>query len=265
VRCAAVILLAAALVGCDTQVRPGAESIFEAFGQQLTPGELAAMAINPYDANDRARGTMGLATAPFASEAVYIRLFEDNIRDSEPAVRVAAVRGIANHGEPRHIPLLLAALTDGNPSVRLEAARGLQRLHDPQAIPALIITTREPDPRDPNTPAETDPEVRAEAADALGQYANVDVLNALIAALDDADLAVNRRALKSLRTLTGQDYGIDRGAWAGWLARADAPFAGRQLYTYPVYSRRLRMYEYIPFVPKPYNETPAPPAGIPRG
>jgi hypothetical protein len=268
-RCVLVPALIGLLAGCELQVKPGAESIFEAFGPQLSPTQLAEMAMDPYDPNSRARGTIGLANAHFANQPIYLRLFEDNIDDPDPAVRSAAARGLANHGEPRHTPLLTAALSDGDPMVRLEAARGLQRLHDPAAVTPLLVALRAPEAPDPRTgaapgPGEPEPEIRAEAADALGQYAEMRVLHALVAALDDADLAVNRRALDSLRTLTGQDLGVDRGAWADWLTRATDPFAGRQLYTYPVFRRRLRLYEYIPFVPKPQNETAAPPAGIPR-
>jgi hypothetical protein len=106
--------------------------------------------------------------------------------------------------------------------------------------------------------------VRAEAAAALGQYAENRVLQTLFAALDDSDLAVNRNALAPIRTLTGQDLGMDRAAWVEWEAGTEARFAGRQLYTYPAYHRKTRLYEYIPFVPKPPNEASAPPAGLPR-
>jgi hypothetical protein len=251
-----------ALAGCDLQLRPGAESIFEAFDGEVAPGELASMAIDPYDANNRYRGTLGLASAYFASEPVYLRLFEDNIRDPDPAVRTAAARGLANHGEPRHVPLLVEALRDRQAMVRLESARGLQRLHERSAVGPLIAAIREPVGRD--SAGEPEAEVRAEAADALGQYDEARVLHALVAALDDSDLSVNTAALRSLRTLTGQDFGVDRAAWAEWLTRAQDPFAGKQIYTYPVFNRALRVYEYIPFIPKPRNEVAAPPAGMPR-
>jgi HEAT repeat protein len=179
-------------------------------------------------------------------------------------VRAAAIRGLANHGEPRHVAQITPLLTDANPMVRVEAARGLQRLHDPSAVDPLIVAVREPDPRSESIPAENEPEVRTEAAAALGQYAEDRVLRALISALDDTDLAVNRAALRSLRILTGQDLGLDSVAWESWKAKADDPFAARGLYTYPAYSRKQRLYEYIPLVPKPPNERPAPPTGLPR-
>jgi hypothetical protein len=253
--------------GCELNLRPGAEGIFDALDTQRSPAQLAAMALDPYDANSRYIGTLGLANMWFAGEPLYIRLFADNIRDPDPAVRGAAARGLANHGEPSHAPLLVAALTDNDAGVRLEAARGLQRLHNPAAIDALLVAAREPLlGRDGRTiqQGELDAEVRAEAAIALGQYAQTRVLQSLIAAVDDSNLTVNRSALTSLKTLTGQDFGYSRAGWLTWLSSTQHPFAGRGEYVYPVFQRRPRFYEYLPFVPPPPNETPAAPAGMPR-
>lgn len=257
--------LAAAAGGCQLNLRPGAATLTEALMEPgSTPLEQTQMATNPYDANERYLGTLGLANQDFASEPVYIRLFETNIRDADPMVRSAAIRGLANHGEPRHVAMIVPSLADANPLVRAEAARSLQRLHHEDAVAPLIAAVREPDVQTRTVEAEPEAHIRAEAATALGQYAEHRVLRALIAALDDSDLAVNRAAQASLRTLTGQDFGIDRVLWQAWESSAEDPFAGRQLYTYPAYSRRQRVYEYIPLVPKPPNERPGPPAGMPR-
>jgi HEAT repeat protein len=262
---AAALIAAAGAPGCSLNLKPGAESIFEAFSDEIPPRELAAMAIDEYDPNNRAIGTLGLANAYFADEPVYIALFARNIKDEDPAVRAAAARGLANHGQPAHAALLIEALADKEDLVRLEAARGLQRLHSDDAIAPLMQAMREPDPRS-KAAAEPNPEVRAEAAGALGQYARVEVLQGLMDGLDDSDLSVNRACLSSLKTLTGQDYGLDHQAWARWLARSPGQeFAGQQIYMYPVFQRDYTWWEHLPLVPKPPNEKPAPPAGLPRG
>jgi hypothetical protein len=260
-----VIAVAAALAGCSFNPKPGAQSIFEAFQETYTPIELVEMATNPYDANSRYLGTLGLAGMPFAAEPIYVKLFEENAKDADASVRVAATRGLAMHGDPSHAPILIAALADKDRLVRIEAARGLQRLHNDAAIDPLIAAMREPDPRKPRNTAEADPEVRAQAAAALGQYPERRVLQALIAAIDDADLSVNRMALSSLRTLTGQDLGLDRPTWLAWVEKAPDPFAGRSTYYYPAFQRNTRWFEQLPFVPRPPNERPAPPTGMPLG
>jgi len=262
---ATAVLAALLLAGCELNVKPGAQSIFEAFQSEFTPVEMAAMATDRYDANNRYLGTLGLANQPFASEPVYIRLFEANAADTDPAVRIAAVRGLAMHGDPSHVPILVKALADKDSLVRLEAARALQRLHNDVAIDPLLLAMREPDTRNPSLPAETEPEIRAQAAHALGQYAERKVLQGLIAGLDDSDLSVNRSSLASLRTLTGQDLGLDHGEWLDWLGKTSDPFAGRSVYYYPVFHRDKMLIEYLPFVPRPPNESPAPPAGLPLG
>jgi hypothetical protein len=261
----AMLVLCVALAGCDLNLRPGSESIIEAVQGSMTPGEMAAAAINPYDANDRYLGTLGLANENFANEPVYIKLFEDNLNDPEASVRAAAVRGLAAHGEPSHVPLLVRCLSDRDKLVRLEAARGLQRLHDASAVAPLIRAMKEPDPSSPKESSESEPSIRVEAALALGHYPENRVLNALIAGLDDNELAVNRAAHQSLATLTGQDFGLDRAAWVDWQSRSKDPFAAEGVYTYPIFSRDLFWFEYIPFVPKPRNEVTGQPAGMPRG
>lgn len=268
---ALALVAAAALGGCSTDFERarGAEGIFEAVRLQggPSPRELAAMAVDPYDANNRYLGTLGLAGAYFAGGEAYIALFENHADDPDSGVRSAALRGLGNHGEPRHVPLLVRGLSDPDDQVRLEAARGLQRLHDAGAIPALLSAIREPADARVQPGEEPNPDVRAEAAVALGQYAEPRVVEGLIAALRDESLGVNRAAVLSLRTLTGQDYGLDHEAWVGWRDRTSDSgemFRGRGLYLYPVFRRSRKWWEYLPLIPPPPNEVPATPAGLPR-
>lgn len=241
--------------GCDTlQLKPGATSIFEAL-QEPTVLEAAQMAIDKYDADKRYRGTLLLANRPFAGESLYMQLFTDNIKDEDPGVRAAAARAIGNHGKPSDAVLLIERLRDEDPTVRQEAARGLQRLHNEAAIESLLRAI------DPDV--EQEAPVRAEAAAALAQYQRPLVALKLITAMDDRELSVNQRAQQSLRTLTGQDFGLDRAAWSAWFNADPAPFAAGSVFVYPVFRRDTEWYEYIPFVPKPPNEVASTPAGMP--
>jgi hypothetical protein len=267
-RVSGVCFLACGLVlgGCGRfESARGAEGLLEvAVPKGPAPVEYTRMAMDPYDANARYVGTAALAGAYFTDEPAYLALFEDNARDSDPSVRAAAMRGLANHGEPRHALVLAGGLKDVDKQVRLEAARGLQRLHNPAVVDALLGTLRPFDARAAASGGEPEAEVRAEAATALGQYAQSKVLEGLIAGLRDENLSVNRAALWSLRVLTGNDFGLDHAAWVGWRSESVSPFAGQSVYTYPVFSRSRSLVEYLPFVPPPPNEVPAPPAGMPR-
>ena len=220
------------------------------------PGLAARWAIDPDDPDKRYRGTLMLANAPFGGDELYLQLYRDAVTDPAPNVRAAGVRGLANHGTPDDAGLIVERLTDEDRNVRLEAARGLQRLHNPVAIDGLIRAID-------TDLGDTDADIRAEAADALGQYAERRVVLPLIGALADSSLVVNRNAERSLRTLTGQDFGFDRRAWADWYGSASEPFAGRSAYVYPVFWRPKRWWEHIPFVPPPPNEPEASPAGFP--
>jgi hypothetical protein len=261
-RSAGAIVLRAALgaliciVLCACQIeglRPGAKSVLEVF-QGPTPEEAAKMAIDEYDANARYEGTRLLSTASFAGEPVYMDLFAQRTRDADAGVRAVACRAIGTHGRPEHAPLLVERLKDESVVVRVEAARALQRIHDAQAIPALVERL---DPM-----KEDEVGVRVEAATALGQYRQGRVVEALIGALSDDNLAVNARARDALRTLTGQDLGVDRKAWQSWYAGTQDLFAAGSGYTFPAYQRSKHWYEYFPFVRQPALETPGVPAGL---
>lgn len=243
--------------GCDAPdlgLQKGSNSVFSAFSGP-TPTEAADLALDQYNANNRYRGTLLLSSATFAGEPVYMALFRDNIDDADPGVRAVSARAVARHGTPGDAELLIGLLQDADTSVRIEAARGLQRIHNPAAVPALLNAldmTKEPEAQ-----------VRFEAASALGQYPQTIVLEQLIAAFDDPNLAVNRNTLSSLRTLTGQDFGFEQRAWLEWYKATETPFVARSGYMYPVFNRDKNWWEYIPFVPQPPNEPASVPAGMP--
>lgn len=246
----------ACAVGCKGIGRPGQkqpESIFEVFAPP-TPAVAAAWASDPYDADKRYRGMLLLANAPFGGERVYVEMYAQALGDADPAVRGAAVRGLALHGSPGHVPLILPLFEDPDWLLRWECARALQRLHNPAAVPSLLKRLQES--------VEREATVRAAAADALGQYAEPRVLDGLIAALGDRDLAVNEAALRSLRTLTGQDFGDNLRAWIAWKKGTADLFAARRPYIYPVFNRPKNFVEMILPVFRPPNEVAASPAGL---
>ncbi len=212
------------------------------------------MATDEFDANKRYQGIQLLSGASFAGEPIYVDLFRRSTADSDAGVRGLAARALGTHGTPQDAVTLATLLKDKDPGVRVEAARGLQRLHDSQAIGGLIDAL--------SLLKEEDERVRRESALALGQYRETRVMDALITALDDESVAVNFGVRDSLRALTGQDLGLSRRDWQQWYRSVDAPFAAANGYTFPVFNREKRIWEYFPFMPQPANETPALPAGL---
>lgn len=253
------VLAASTMSGCKNDpYRPPSDSIIDYLAGP-SPLYAAQLATDAYDADKRYRGTLLLAGASFAKEEVYLELFRAYTKDEDSAVRGAAARALANLGTAEDATHLITLLHDEDPIVRREAARGLQRLHNASAVATLIakITPQ----GEAGVLLEEDAQVRAEAAVALGQYATPAVVEALIASLDDPQLAVNRGSLSSLRTLTGQDLGYSRTAWTLWLREQAAPLQGQSVFVFPGYQRPQLWIEYIPFVPKaPYE-----PSGVPTG
>lgn len=258
---AAAPALSAALTGCGITAEQRAQmaesnSILAPFLRDLSPREAAQWAADPYDADKRARGTTKLANAPFGGADAYLKMYRAYVTDDSSAVRAAAALGLAMHGSPSDVPLILPLMKDPEKAVRLNAVKALQRLHNPAAVPVLMLAL------DPTK--ESEPDVRAGAASALGQYADAKVLDALIAALGDDYFQVSHSAYESLRTLTGNDQLPDeRRPWVEWLAGNKEPFAHQRPYYYPVFHRDTVWTDYLPIVGGPVpNEEEAQPAGV---
>lgn len=255
------------LGGCSSlDIDPNAEGdgILELMFAPRPLSNIVNDAQDPFDPDRRARGMLALSTAQVGGDPVYVSLYVENVEDPDPSVRAAALKALGRHGNAEHAAIMTKALTtDRDPGVRQEAARSLQRVHSPEAIEPLLATIRLPDVAKGQW--EEDAEVRAQAALALAQYREQKVLQALVSALYDPRLAVNRNALVSLRTLTGQDFGYERLTWAAWIKETPTPFAGGTVFEYPAYSRPKSFIEYLPFVSKPPNEPSTTPAGMPLG
>lgn len=254
-----LVAFALATGGCGVELAGGGDlqqnTILTVFSPP-DPAEAARWAADPYDPDKRQRGMLLLANAPWGGESVYLRFYRNALDDDDPTVRAVACEALGRHGEVEDAMLLAERLTDESSIVRRSAAWALQRVHNPGAIDALI--------RAASARLESDPETRAAAAMALGQYADVQVVQVLISGLLDQRLLVNQAALSSLTILTGQDFGFDAAAWLQWTSETDDLFAGRGSYVYPVYQRDPKLWEY--FIPwtRPPNETASTPVGLIR-
>lgn len=250
------------------------ESIFELVGPE-SPAVAARQMVDPFDPDKRFRGMSRIAAAPWGGEDVYVNVYAEAIKtDSDAGVRGVAARALGMHGQPVHAPLIAELLASPDKRVRLSAARALQRVHSPEVIPALtgVLLGRprpaneKPDPAKPAVEAELDKDVRAAAADALGQYPDRRALDALLVALEDDELIVADAARRSLLTLTGEQVTSGRGlydakAWRAWLDGRAHPFANRREYRYQAYARERYTWEWLPFFSDPPNEQPGVPTG----
>ena len=237
--------------------KPG--SVFEALIPRK-PGEIAKDAVNPsVDVDKRRRALEQLSSAKWGGEKPYLRLYRvyvDNPGDDDTIISVC-VRALGRHGGPQDVPRLTKMLSkssyDPPVYVRWEAAKALQRIHDRKAISPLISAAVN----------DQEPDVRMAAVQALGQYDEPAVFDALVGALNDSHFAVRHGALESLKLLTGQDYGDDIRPWITWgkVNRRDL-FAGKQPYTWQPYDKPRGLWDKVRFWRKKEPVLPRAPTGL---
>lgn len=124
-------------------------------------------------------------------------------KERDPLIRADIVRALENYPNEKSLAVLLAAMKDPEPDVRVVACEVLGRRKGPDVVPALSQTLTN----------DLDVDVRLAAAEALGQCRDASAKPALAQALDDANPAMQYRAVESLRLVTGQDFGNDVARW----------------------------------------------------
>lgn len=244
---------AMSLVGCDT-ISSDINALTEAFNPP-SPGEAATWAVDTTNPENQRRGIALLASAPWGGAKPYQELYRLYIEQpTDPLVRAFAIRALGRHGDAEDAVMIARELSSSYRLVRLEAAKALQRLHDPAVAEAMW--TRLIDQVE-------DSEVRTELAIGLGQYPTDAVFQALVAAVDHRELAVNLAALDSLHTITRQDFGLSQKAWIDWRASVDAATAFRtdERFLYPTFQREWGFFDYLVFWAPLTFEDPGMPVG----
>lgn len=123
--------------------------------------------------------------------------------DPAPQYRAHAVRTLGELSVPAATEALRAAVADREPRVRIEACAAWGQRGTDEAVSILAEVLRK----------DTDTDVRLAAARGLENYRTPDVLPALGVALDDSDPALQHRAIRSLKVVTGKDFGNSVPAW----------------------------------------------------
>lgn len=144
----------------------------------------------------------------------YTKLLTQAIqKEKDPLVRCEILRTLAALPSPTSTTILVAALKDPDSQVRMTACEMVAKQHDP-AVAARIAEVLTGD---------TDGDVRLAAATALGQCHDPAALPALGQALEDKDPAMQRRAVLSLKAVTGKDLGNDVTRWRAYIHNQPLP------------------------------------------
>jgi len=179
--------------------------------------ELIGQMFESPDPDRRREAIEEIADHDWGRRDPYLKAFalKATDRGEDDTVRCAALRALARAGDKRYVGPVVETLRDASPVVRCDAAVALDSLPEPRAIAALRRS------------AVSDPavDVRVAAAKALRHYRRKDVLETLLACLDDPEFAVRFQAGESLSELTGERGGSDAEKWERILSGKSDPFA----------------------------------------
>jgi hypothetical protein len=123
--------------------------------------------------------------------------------EKDPVLRKEIVRALAQIDAPTAKQLLGAALQDPDVLVRVAAVEAIAEQGGPGAVEILGAALKE----DHNI------DVRLAAARGLGKLKDPRAMPALAVALESHDPALQYRAMQSLKSATGKDFGNDVAAW----------------------------------------------------
>jgi HEAT repeat protein len=133
--------------------------------------------------------------------------------EPDPLVRQAVVTAISEFRTPMAQQVLEAGLADENRAVRVACCQALGRRAETVSVPILANVLR----------TEKDVDVRLAAAEALGHVKSPEAVQALVAALDDRDPALQYVGVQSMKSITGEDYGPDVQAWRAVATSSSPP------------------------------------------
>jgi HEAT repeat protein len=133
--------------------------------------------------------------------------------DSNIPLRLAAVKALSAFPPEVAREGIYAAAADENVELRLAACQALRRLGDNTSINLLASL------------AQSDPalDVRLTATRQLAGVSHPAAMQALEAALEDRDPALQYRAMESLAVTTGKRYGYQVALWRAYLRGEEPP------------------------------------------
>lgn len=123
--------------------------------------------------------------------------------DPSPPYRREVVRTLGTLSAPVAAEGLRSAAKDSSEDVRIAACRAWGQRGGPEALQVLGEVVG----------SDSDRDVRVAAIRELGEFKDQAAVRSLGVALDDTDPALQHRAVESLRSVTGKDFGDSVAAW----------------------------------------------------
>jgi HEAT repeat protein len=193
------IALAAAVAGCSTYIGTTSKSFLRAARENSDPNIR-------YIAYAKL-GSPGLYENEAQKDEAVRMLIKRLEEAKEPiAVRAVIVRSLGNLGDRRAREQIIKAVNDfENAVIRVEACRALGKVGLPEdaTILARIMTIDKLE------------DCRIAAIEGLGLLKASDprIYQVLLTGMDHDDPAIRLECVRSLRAISGKDFGVDPGAW----------------------------------------------------
>lgn len=148
-----------------------------------------------------------MKASPAEAERVSSELVQRIQAEQDPLVRVEIVRALAESKTATGMAVLRAGVNypkpDPDAEVRREICKALASTGNSDARTMLAGVLAN----------DSDVDVRWEAARSLGQFKDEGNMQALAGALEDADIAVQYEAMKSMAAISGRNYGNNAQQW----------------------------------------------------
>ena len=158
---------------------------------------------------------------PAEQERLATELNQVVQNDANTILVSQAVRTLAAIPHPAALEGLRLASNHSDANVRVVACHAWHRRGGDEALDRLTATLN----------SDTDSDVRIAAARELGGFRDPKVVQALGASLEDGSPALQRRAVESLKSITGKDYGDNIVAWREFVASGEAKPAAQVSWT----------------------------------
>ncbi|MGB8854447.1 MAG: HEAT repeat domain-containing protein [Pirellulales bacterium] len=165
-----------------------------------------------------AEATAAASASPARQAEFTQRLAGQLLAEHDPLVRARIVQAAAVFNTPSAAAICAGAVADPDPQVRAAACDAWAQRGGPEAVRLLMA----------RFDGDAELAVRLRALHALGSIRDEAAIAVLARALDDADPAIQMRAMGSLRQLAGRDLGNDPATWKAWAAnprRSSSPWS----------------------------------------
>lgn len=141
------------------------------------------------------------------------QLVQALVTDPSPLYRRHVVRTLAALPTPAANEGLRRAIQDSDPSVRIAACEAWASRGGDESLRVLSAVVG----------SDADLDVRIAATRELAKFKSPATVQALGLALDDPDPALQHRAVQSLKSVSGQDFGNSVPAWRQYVRGGPAP------------------------------------------